>query len=189
MSLESNSAFRNSISSYIPKGVSFNELEELERQEKKHPLPTFDFEVAFALGCFVRENAIRLFPDKAIVIDISLPSGQCLFHTTTNHGTALDNDLWVQRKRNTVFRFGHSSLFMGRKMSSKKAKTMEEAFYISHENYAVHGGAIPLFVEAIDAVVACLTVSGLKQEEDHTLAMATLGGFLQKQSQDHLSLD
>ena len=40
-------------------------------------------------------------------------------------------------------------------------------------DYADHGGAVPIRV-AGTGVVACLTVSGLPQVEDHRLAVAAL---------------
>lgn len=164
-------------------------LEGLEELEKKCFFSTFDHKVAFGLGCQTRSWAMELFPQKPVVIDISLPGGQCLFHATTASGTVLDNDIWIQRKKNTVFRFGHSSFYMGRKLSLKGDKTVEEAMYVSSKEYAVHGGAVPIKLESSDTTVACLTVSGLKQEVDHLLAVTAIVEYANRLLQTDLNLD
>jgi uncharacterized protein (UPF0303 family) len=44
------------------------------------------------------------------------------------------------------------------------------AFCMSREKagtYAIHGGAIPIYVRGVVGVVAVVVVSGLKQHEDH----------------------
>lgn len=164
-------------------------LEEVKALEKDCIISKFDYSVAFNLGCKVRQWAIELFPTKPIVIDISLPSGQCLFHSTSNSGTALDNDIWVSRKRKTALRFGCSSYFMGHKLRAKKLTKMEDAFYINSEEYAVHGGAVPIFLEGLDSIVAVLTVSGLAQEEDHVFALTCIKEFAQRLVQRDLDLD
>ncbi|EHN03590.1 YBR137W-like protein [Saccharomyces cerevisiae x Saccharomyces kudriavzevii VIN7] len=88
-------------------------LEELEDMEKRCLLSTFTCQDAFDLGNYVRNAVKENFPEKAVAIDISLPNGHCLFRTVTYGGSALDNDFWIQRKRKTAIRFGHSSFYMG----------------------------------------------------------------------------
>lgn len=43
--------------------------------------------------------------------------------------------------------------------------------------YAIHGGAVPLFVEDVEGLVAVVTVSGLAQEEDHGVVVEALRKF------------
>lgn len=164
-------------------------LDELKVLESKCFLSKFDGSIAFDLGCKVRQWAIEAFPEKSLVIDVSLPSGQCLFHATTASGTCLDNDIWIQRKKKTAFRFGCSSFFMGQKLRQKNAKSMEEAFYIDSKEYAVHGGAAPIILENSDTIVACLTVSGLKQEEDHLFAITCVIEYANRLLESELNLD
>ncbi|SCU86092.1 LADA_0D12222g1_1 [Lachancea dasiensis] len=168
------------LSQELVKSLPKKSLDELKSFEQQSCLPTFDYNTAFNLGCQLRQWGVENFPTKAMVIDISLPSGQCVFHTTTNSGTALDNDIWVARKKKTVVRFGCSSYFMGQKLKSKKLDRVEDAFYIDSKEYAVHGGSIPVFVQGIDSAVAILTVSGLKQEEDHAFAVSAIIEYAQQ---------
>lgn len=43
--------------------------------------------------------------------------------------------------------------------------------------YAIHGGAVPVFVEGVEGVVGVVTVSGLAQEEDHGVVVEALREF------------
>ncbi|SCV01920.1 LAME_0G19372g1_1 [Lachancea meyersii CBS 8951] len=169
--------------------VSKQSVDELKALEKQSRLPRFDYNIAFEFGCKLRQWAISTFPSKAMVIDISLPSGQCLFHTTTNKDTALDNDIWVSRKKKTAIRFGCSSYVMGQKLKAKKMNKPEDAFFIDSKEYAVHGGSVPLYVEGIDSMGAVLTVSGLKQEEDHAFALQAISEFAKSLEPSELDLD
>jgi uncharacterized protein (UPF0303 family) len=40
--------------------------------------------------------------------------------------------------------------------------------------YAIHGGAVPVYVYGVEGVVAVITVSGLTQEEDHGVIVEAL---------------
>ena len=46
--------------------------------------------------------------------------------------------------------------------------------------YAIHGGGVPIRVERVEGVVAVLVVSGLKQEEDHMVAMEAIEDCIQE---------
>ena len=138
------------------------------------PFPSFDNEIAFELGLYVRAQAKKLFPDSPVLVDVTLSNGQCCFRGASNNGCVLDNDQWIQRKKNTALRFGHSTYYMRTK---KGEATPEQRFFISSQEYAFHGGAIPIYLEDTSYLVACLTCSGLKQEEDHYLGLLCLKEF------------
>lgn len=159
------------LKAHLAKDYSLADLESLELSS---PLPRFDDEAAFELGSFIRQEARKMYPEKCITIDISLPSRHCLFRCTSINGSSLDNTKWVQRKQNTVFRFNHSTYFIRMK---KGDIPMEQRFFISAEEYAFHGGAVPIYVQGVSFPVACLTISGLQQNEDHFLATVALEQF------------
>lgn len=138
-------------------------------------LQRFDSEVAWEIGCAAKSAAAGL--SKPILIDITDSLGRVLFHSPSKQGTIPDNESWIERKKRTVFRFGKSSFYMGRKLEAKEAPSIEKAFYVSSDEYAVHGGAVPIRIQGFDGVVAVLSISGLKQEEDHALALDVLHSF------------
>ncbi|ODV82205.1 uncharacterized protein CANTADRAFT_93388 [Suhomyces tanzawaensis NRRL Y-17324] len=151
---------------------TLSQLDDLEYIE----LPQFQVDTAWTIGNHARDIAVSEFASKSVVIDIRLTSGHVLFHTVTGSGATFDNDEWVRRKAQTVFRFGKSSFYWGQKLRLK-GNTLEQNNYISEENYATHGGSIPIRVKGVTGVVGALTISGLAQEQDHELALKVLGKF------------
>ena len=101
-----------------------------------------------------------------------------LFHASLK-GASADNDEWVKRKVRLVYRFGHSSFYMGQQLKSK-GKSIEQSYLLSESEYAPHGGCFPVIVKGT-GVVGTVTVSGLPQEEDHKLVVESLRAFLAKE--------
>jgi uncharacterized protein (UPF0303 family) len=112
--------------------------------------------------------------DLSVTIDITRGTHQ-LFHLSLK-GTFADNDEWVKRKVRLVYRFGHSSFYMGQLLKSK-GKTIEQSYLIPESEYAPHGGCFPI-INKDTGVVGTVTVSGLPQEEDHKLVVEALRAFL-----------
>jgi uncharacterized protein (UPF0303 family) len=110
----------------------------------------------------------------SVTVDITRGAHH-LFHASLP-GTSADNDEWVKRKVRLVYRFGHSSFYMGQLLKSK-GRRIEEAYLISETEYAPHGGCFPIIVKDT-GVVGTVTVSGLPQEEDHKLVVDALRAFL-----------
>jgi uncharacterized protein (UPF0303 family) len=109
-----------------------------------------------------------------VTIDITRSNHQ-LFHASLK-GTSADNDEWVKRKVRLVYRFGHSSFYMGQSLKSK-GKSIEEAYLVSERDYAAHGGCFPILVKDT-GIVGTITVSGLPQEEDHKLVVQSIRDYL-----------
>lgn len=133
-------------------------------------LDSFTAEDAWELGHLLYARLLPFAAQKPTLVSISLAnSGQVLFQTAVGSGTAPDNEVWVQRKRSTVLRFGTSTWFMHCKFAGD-----EEAFRLKYGmspdkagEYAIHGGGVPIRVKGVEGVVAVVVVSGLKQHEDH----------------------
>ena len=110
----------------------------------------------------------------SITIDITRGTHQ-LFHASLP-GTSADNDEWIKRKVRLVYRFGHSSFYLGQRLKSK-GKRIEEAYLIPESEYAPHGGCFPIIVKNT-GMVGTITVSGLPQEEDHRLVVQGIRDYL-----------
>ena len=82
----------------------------------------------------------------------------------------------MKRKVRLVYRFGHSSFYMGQLLKSK-GKRIEEVYLISESDYAAHGGCFPIIVKDT-GMIGTITVSGLPQEEDHKLVVQTIRKYL-----------
>ena len=95
-------------------------------------------------------------------------------------GVSPDNDEWVKRKVRLVYRFAHSSFYMGQLLKSM-GKSIEEAFLLPESEYAPHGGCFPILIKET-GVVGTITVSGLAQEEDHRLVVEAIREYLAQEA-------
>jgi uncharacterized protein (UPF0303 family) len=133
--------------------------------------PQFTEETALALGLRLVEMArAETLP---VVIDIRSAS-RCYFHAAMP-GSAPLNDLWARRKSATALMFHEASLLVGTRHREKGETLAKHG--LSTEDYADHGGAVPICVQGV-GVVACVTVSGLPQVEDHRLAVRAITALL-----------
>jgi uncharacterized protein (UPF0303 family) len=147
-------------------------LNQLLQEEQDLQFTNFNEETAWKLGSQLVEQAT--YQNLPVTIDITRGSRQ-LFHASLK-GASADNDEWVKRKVRLVYRFGHSSFYMGQLLKSK-GKTIEQSYLISESEYAPHGGCFPVLVKGT-GMVGTITVSGLPQEEDHKLVIEALRTFL-----------
>lgn len=146
-------------------------LAELTEEARRLIFPRFAEETALALGLKLVELAQA--GDLPVVIDIRTPD-RCLFHAALP-GSAPLNDLWAARKSATALMFHEASLLVGTRHRDKGETLAKHG--LPSEGYADHGGAVPIRVAGA-GVVACVTVSGLPQVEDHRLAVRAIEALL-----------
>jgi len=150
-------------------------LKQLLQEEQELQFKSFNEETAWQIGCQLVERAKK--ESLPVTIDITRGDHQ-LFHASLC-GTSADNDEWVKRKIRLANRFRHSSFYMGQLLKSK-GKRLEEAYLISENDYAPHGGCFPIIVKDT-GMIGTITVSGLPQEEDHKLVVQSIREFLAKE--------
>jgi uncharacterized protein (UPF0303 family) len=150
-------------------------LKQLLDEEQELQFTRFNETSAWQLGSQLVERATR--ENLSITIDITRGTHQ-LFHASLP-GTSADNDEWVKRKVRLVYRFGHSSFYMGQ-MLKNRGKTIEQSYLVSESEYAPHGGCFPIIVKGT-GMVGTITVSGLPQEEDHKFVVQSIRAFLAKE--------
>jgi len=146
-------------------------LDQIAQEEKDLVLDQFTEDDAWDLGCLIVEEARKR--TARIAVDIRRPS-QILFHAALA-GATPDNDEWIRRKSNVVFRFEKASFAVGIGLALAEA-TIDKKSFVSPLDYSPHGGAFPIRVRGC-GLIACATVSGLPQEEDHALVTACLRRF------------
>ena len=147
-------------------------LKQLLDEEQELQFTSFNEEVAWKLGSQMVERSTK--DGLPVTIDITLGARQ-LFHASLR-GASADNDEWVRRKIRLVYRFGHSSFYMGQQLKSK-GKRIEEAYLLPESEYAPHGGCFPVILKGT-GMVGTVTVSGLPQEEDHKLVVQAIRTYL-----------
>lgn len=134
-------------------------------------LPAFDERAALRLGHWLTERALA--DGLPIVVNIRT-ADRVLYHAALP-GSAPLNDRWIARKSATALLFQQPSLLVGTR-NREQGKTLADNG-LSTADYADHGGAVPIRVKGA-GVVACLTVSGLPQVEDHRLAVAAIRALM-----------
>ncbi|NBE08785.1 heme-degrading domain-containing protein [Paragemmobacter ruber] len=139
-------------------------LEELEAEAARLILSEFTEETALRLGLTLM-NMSKL--DRLPVVINIRTNDRTLFHLAMP-GSAPVNDRWVRRKSNTALHFHLASLHVGRNMEAKGETLAKHG--LSDAEFAVQGGAVPLCVAGA-GLVACATISGLPQLEDHRLVV------------------
>ena len=151
-------------------------LKQLLQEEQELQFTKFNEDTAWKLGSQLVERAQS--QGLPITIDIMRGTHQ-LFHASLC-GTSPDNDEWVKRKVRLVYRFGHSSFYIGQLLKSK-GKRIEESYLVSETEYAPHGGCFPVIVKET-GVIGTVTVSGLPQEEDHRFVVQALRDYLAQEN-------
>ena len=147
-------------------------LRQLLQQEQELQFTNFNETTAWQIGSQLVERARS--EGLAVTIDITRGSHQ-LFHASLS-GTSPDNDEWIKRKTRLVYRFGHSSFYIGQLLKSK-GKRLEEAYLISENDYSPHGGCFPVIIRDT-GMIGTITVSGLSQEDDHKLVVGAIREYL-----------
>ena len=79
-----------------------------------------------------------------------------------------------------MLRWGTSTWFMHCKFNGDE-KAFAEKYGLggTANEYAIHGGAIPIRVTGVEGVVAVVVVSGLTQDEDHAVVVEVIKGLKQ----------
>lgn len=140
-------------------------LETLLQQEATVRVSHFDFDTAWKIGCLLRERAVK--ENMPVAIEV-YAFGQVLFSTSLS-GSSAENLEWISRKRHTVLRNSHSSLYT-QELNQSQGTPMSEMNYMDPERYTDSGGSFPLLLRN-GGVIGTVTVSGLPSHEDHALAV------------------
>ncbi|KAI8079758.1 uncharacterized protein BX664DRAFT_302825 [Halteromyces radiatus] len=148
----------------------------LLEQEKRLQFTKFTSQDALDLGLKILETVKTKYDNRPVAIDITV-NGLILFRHAMD-GTSPDNEMWIKRKSNAVNRFRHSSYWLGNALIIKN-KSLEKAYFISEVDYATHGGSVPLIIKNV-GMIGTITVTGLKQHEDHGVIIECLEYMLSK---------
>ncbi|KOC89762.1 heme-degrading domain-containing protein [Winslowiella iniecta] len=149
-------------------------LDVLLAQEQENRCKDFDFNAAWEIGEAIRTRALA---DHAPIAIEVYAFGQQLFFAALP-GSCADNIEWLKRKRNTVLRLAHSSLYAGINYE-KTGQRMEHHAFIHQADYCDHGGSFPILNQS-GAILGAVSVSGLPSAEDHALACWGISQYLNK---------
>ena len=150
-------------------------VDQLLEQEQRLRFEKFGVESGLELGGILLATALER--DLPIVLDVYC-FGQTIFRAALP-GSSVDNSEWIRRKKNTVLRFSHSSLYMGT-LCRTKASSLEGKFQVGVQDYSSHGGSFPIALREHGALIGAVTVSGLPQLEDHLLVVKALERIMKR---------
>lgn len=114
-------------------------------------------------GDFMKTEALSAKLPIAIAI---FESGQRIYQVGLP-GSTTDNDLWIQRKVNTVLATNHATLHIRAQIDGEIRELLGIKDHLG--DLALCGGGIPIFENG--EVKAILIFSGLTQYEDHKFIM------------------
>lgn len=169
--------------------LTLSQLAEILRVEESLVVPHFTASDALEIGLLLQSRLA--LASKPALISIVAPSGlvapfsptRTLFQCSAKPGVAPDNEIWVARKAQTVFRFGVSSWYMGQKLKGDE-KLFAAKFGLSPDQaagYAIHGGAVPVRIQGFESPIAAVIVSGLSQDEDNGVVVEVLRDWIKNQ--------
>jgi uncharacterized protein (UPF0303 family) len=133
--------------------------------------PRFTEDTALALGLML----VELARSGNLPVVINIRSADRTYFHAALPGSAPLNDLWAARKSATALLFQVASLLVGTRNRDKGETLARHG--LDPDGYADNGGAVPIRVDGV-GVVACITVSGLPQVEDHRLAVRAIRTLL-----------
>jgi uncharacterized protein (UPF0303 family) len=148
----------------------------------------FDEETYLALASFELTNAIEL---GKIGLDFGITRGLSIaievrirdwtvFHASLP-GSSPENDWWIGRKARVVLKTGHSTLYE-RVLAEESGADWFAKHGVSEEEYAIHGGGLPINVKG-KGLVGVLLISGLPQVQDHLLGVEILTEYLARKGE------
>jgi uncharacterized protein (UPF0303 family) len=137
---------------------------------QKIELESFSNKVAMDMG--VRIIELAKSRNQAIAVEISR-----LNHTVflyVDDELPADKHNWLRRKANVAKHFEESSLAVKTTLENRQM-SLEKPFGLEEKDYIAKGGSIPVFVKNA-GMVATITVSGLRDFEDHDIIIEALKG-------------
>lgn len=137
---------------------------------RKIELTEFSNQIALDMGLKILKLATSKHQKIAIEI--------CRLHHTVflfvDDTLPADKHLWLRRKANVAKHFEESSLSVKNDLANGNM-TLKDTFQLPSSEYLAKGGAIPLFVKNA-GMIGVITVSGLKDTEDHQIIIDALKG-------------
>lgn len=144
----------------------------IAEQERRLVLDHFDEDIAFALGCAIRERAQA----DAAPVSIEIRTAARRLFFAARPGASPDNEEWGRRKGNVVLRTFKSSMRAALE-SELSGRAQWPDLGMPHSDFVFAGGGFPVALKGL-GVIGAIAISGLPSIRDHELATATLADYL-----------
>ncbi len=110
--------------------------------------------------------------NQVIAVEISRLNQSVFLYV--EDGLPADKHNWLRRKANVAKYFEESSLAVKATLE-RRQMSLEKPFGLDEKDYIAKGGSIPVFVKNA-GLIATITVSGLRDFEDHEIIIEGLKG-------------
>ncbi len=140
-------------------------------------LPKFDLIDALEIGSI----AITIGLQRSLPIAVEVRIGDWVVYHASLPGSKVENDWWMSRKARVVKLKHHSTLYE-RVRSEERSEDWFAVNKVDEEDFAVHGGGLPLITKN-NGFVGALLISGLPQVEDHLFGVEVLTEFLARKGE------
>jgi len=144
----------------------------IKSEEDSMQLQKFELMQALELG----EIALGFARNRSLPIATEVRIGDWTVFHASLPGSAPENDWWMNRKARVVLKTGHSTLYE-RVLAEETGVDWFAQHQVSEEDYAIHGGGLPINVKG-KGLVGVLLISGLPQVQDHLLGVEILTEYL-----------
>ena len=149
----------------------------LKTEEELLALPSFEITDAIEIG----EIALDFGMTRGFAMATEVRIGDWTVFHASLPGSSPENDWWMNRKARVVMKTGHSSLYE-RVLAEENGVDWFAQHGVSEEDYAIHGGGLPINVKG-KGLVGVLLISGLPQVQDHLLGVEILTEFLARKGE------
>ena len=149
-------------------------LQTIAEQEKSLVFEKFGQEDAVAIGMKLYEKAKA--EGKSIAFQISL-NRKVIFHLNMD-GCSPDNDIWLNKKENMVYRFWQSS-FQTVTFAEMLGSNVFDFYALDKEQYVGAAGGFPITLKGVGCVGA-ISCGGQMPEQDHQIIVDVLSEYLGK---------
>ena len=149
----------------------------LKTEEELLALPSFEITDAIEIG----EIALDFGMTRGFAMATEVRIGDWTVFHASLPGSSPENDWWMNRKARVVMKTGHSSLYE-RVLAEESGVDWFAQHGVSEEEYAIHGGGLPINVKG-KGLVGVLLISGLPQVQDHLLGVEILTEFLARKGE------
>jgi uncharacterized protein (UPF0303 family) len=146
-------------------------------EEQHLVLPNFNLIDAIEIGSIATTIGLQ----RSLPIAVEVRLGDWVVYHASLPGSKVENDWWISRKARVVKLKHHSTLYE-RVSSEERSEDWFAVNKVDEEEYAIHGGGLPLMTKS-DGFVGTLLISGLPQVDDHLLGVEVITEYLARKGE------
>jgi uncharacterized protein (UPF0303 family) len=134
---------------------------QVAEQEAALVLQSFTLADAVGLGAIAQSRA----ESEELPIIIQVRHGRRIAFMVSLPGSSYDSENWIIRKAAVVEKFETSTMYQKLRYA-ERGTTFDQATGLSTQEFAAHGGGMPISVAHV-GIVGSIYASGLPDVEDH----------------------